>query len=96
MKLKNIESLKEFLTEFEFDQIYCSEEFLKKIADEYNFKMNGEIFIDGFNDNKIGTILLEDKEIEIYLILDLDSIILKHSTIKNERRIKLSNIIHIR
>lgn len=92
MELYSIDNLSDILRKYNFDQIYCGEKFFKLIRNEFSFTIDGEITLDGWNNSKIGYIRHYDRLIDIYLVFDMKSILLKYSTIKKERLNKLNGI----
>ena len=100
MKLESIDSLEEIISKYNFDQIFCSEQFLRQIAMKLDYYINSEIFIDGFSGDNYSYIKVNNKRIDIYPIdptwyrgsMATDAIILKHSNLAKERKTKLNTI----
>ncbi len=95
MKIHSIENLKNILEKYEFDEIYCSNIYEQEICNNFDYHINPEIFVDGFNVENYGYIIIKNNKVDIYS-KNIDFILLKHSKLKLERKFKLNAIYNSR
>ena len=95
MKKITTELLIHEIMKFGFDQIYCSNDYIPIIEKESIVFYQGSLFVDNglsYNYDKMYYIKINNKKIDIIIDNNLDCIMLKHSTLKNERKYKLKNL----
>ena len=90
-------TIEENLQKFDFDQIFISDKDFSFLFTLEEFLIEKEfLFLEGYNKSLVGYYLMNNKKVEVHIDHNLEekNVIFKHFNLKNERKVKLTNIIN--